>query len=474
MSNMNKFYVTTPIYYVNDRPHIGHAYTTIIADVFARYYRQTIGADNVFFLTGTDEHGAKIAQASKKNGLEPQQFVDLVSLQYQHTWRTLDITHDYFFRTTLPEHKRIVQELLQKIYDKGYIYKANYKGLYCIGCEKYVVENEIVNGRCPDHPTTELMEQEEENYFFKLKELAPQVLAKLERGEYSVLPDSRRTEIISKIQHGINDISISRTGVDWGIPLPWDNAHTIYVWIDALFNYLTATKIVEGKESFWPVDLHLMAKDILWFHALIWEALLIVLDEKLPKVVFAHGFFTIDGQKMSKSLGNVIDPLDLAAKYGTDGLRYLLVTSFSFGNDGDFSVAQFDEKFNADLANGVGNLVSRIAKLCENSGHDFTQAARTARLEIDEEIDVAMKNFRPDEALKFIRDTVQEFDKQIHDDAPWKLKDAQLIKKLELYVPHMLHIAYILTAFLPDTAARIREIFSSGKISKPTPLFERK
>lgn len=474
MSNMKKFYVTTPIYYVNDRPHIGHAYTTLVADVFARYYRQMIGADNVFFLTGTDEHGAKIAQAAKKNGLEPQEFVDKVSEQYQQTWGKLDITYDYFFRTTHPDHTRIVQELLQKIYDKGYIYKAQYKGLYCIGCEKYVTENEIVNGRCPDHPTTELTQQEEENYFFKLKELAPQVLAKLEGGEFSVLPDSRRTEIISKIQHGINDISISRTGVEWGIPLPWDDSHTIYVWIDALFNYLTATKIVEGKESFWPANLHLMAKDILWFHALIWEALLIVLDEKLPTVVFAHGFFTIDGQKMSKSLGNVIDPLDLAAKYGTDGLRYLLISSFSFGNDGDFSVAQFDEKFNADLANGIGNLVSRIAKLCENSGHDFTAVARTANLVMDEEIVAAMKNFRPDEALRFIRDMVQEFDKQIHEDAPWKLQDAQLIEKLELYVPRMLHLSHILTAFLPDTSARMSEIFTSGKIVKPAPLFERK
>lgn len=470
---MNKFYITTPIYYVNDKPHIGHAYTTIIADVFARYYRQKIGSDKVFFLTGTDEHGAKVAQAAKKNNLEPQQFVDQVAEKYQKAWRELGISHDFFFRTTNPRHEKIVRELLQKIYDKGYIYKAKYKGLYCIGCEKYIAENELIDGRCPDHPSTNLVEQEEENYFFKLKDLAPQVLLKLENAEYQVLPNERRAEIVSKIKHGINDVSISRTGVDWGIPLPWDNTHTTYVWIDALFNYLSATKIVAGKESFWPADLHLMAKDILWFHALIWEALLIALDEELPKVVFAHGFFTIDGQKMSKTLGNVIDPVDLARKYGMDGLRYLMISSFSFGNDGDFSVSKFDEKFNADLANGIGNLVSRIAKLCEKVDYDFTLVSRTAELSFDKDIDLAIANFRPDEALRTIRDRIQEFDKQIHEDAPWKLEGEILLHKLKLYVPKILHIAYTLKPFLPETAEKITSIFNSEKISKPEPLFAR-
>lgn len=286
-----KFYITTPIYYVNDKPHIGHAYTTIIADVFARYYRKIIGKENVFFLTGTDEHGTKIAQAAKKNNQSPKDFVDQVSNQYQAVWKSLGISNDYFFRTTNPDHKKIVQDILQTLYDKGYIYKSLYQGIYCVGCEKYLTEDEIVDEKCPHHPTTKLAKQEEENYFFKLRDFAPKVLEAIESERYKVLPVERKSEILSIIREGINDISISRTGTDWGIPVPWDSKHTIYVWVDALFNYYSATLIVPEKKHFWPADLHLMAKDILWFHALIWEALLLALDKELPKVIFAHGFF---------------------------------------------------------------------------------------------------------------------------------------------------------------------------------------
>lgn len=471
---MEKFYVTTPIYYVNDKPHIGHAYTTIIADTFARYYRQKLGDDKVFFLTGTDEHGAKIAQAAEKNHIQPQEFVDRVSEQYKEVWKKLDITHDFFFRTTSKEHEKIVQELLQKLYDKGYIYKSKYKGLYCIGCEKYLGEEDVVNGHCSDHPTTELIEQEEENYFFKLRELAPKILAKLESGEYRVLPKERKNEILGKFKGGINDISISRAGVDWGIPIPWDSEQTIYVWVDALFNYYSATRMIKGKESFWPADLHLMAKDILWFHALIWEALLIALDEEVPKVVFAHGFFSVDGQKMSKSLGNVVNPVDLAEKYGTDGLRYLLISSFSFGNDGDFSLSSFDEIYNADLANGVGNLVSRIAKLCEKTNYSFSGVINSTNLKIDKLVDEAMGNFRPDKALEILRGKIQSFDKKIQEDAPWTLGDQELVQTLESYIPELLQIGYNLQAFLPNTSRKILEIFSNRKITKPDPLFVRK
>lgn len=470
---MKRFYVTTPIYYVNDNPHIGHAYTTVIADVFARYYRQKLGVDNVFFLTGTDEHGAKVAQAASKKGLNPQEFVDEISNHYQETWRQLNISHDYFIRTTHPEHRRIVQELLQKLYDKGYIYKAKYKGVYCIGCEKYLNGEEIINGKCVLHPSTDLIEQEEENYFLKLESLVPHVLAALENERYKVLPKERKTEILSKMHEGVHDISISRTGIEWGIPLPWDTTHTVYVWVDALFNYYSATKINPHAARFWPADLHLMAKDILWFHALIWEALLLALEEDLPRTIFAHGFFTIEGQKMSKSLGNVINPLDLIKVYGVDGLRYLLISSFAFGNDGDFALARFEETYNADLANGIGNLVSRIAKLCEKSNHDFSGIVNNRRSSFNEKIDDAIANFRPDEALRFIRNDVQSLDKQIHEDAPWILGDTELIQVLESYIPKVLALASDLKPFLPETAEKIEVIFNTGKISKPEPLFRR-
>ncbi len=471
---MKKFYVTTPIYYVNDKPHIGHAYTTIIADVFARYYRQKIGKENVFFLTGTDEHGAKIAQAAKKNNQSPKDFVDQISSQYQAAWKALEISNDYFFRTTDPDHKKIVQDMLQTLYDRGFIYKSLYKGIYCVGCEKYLTEDEIVNERCPHHPTTELAEQEEENYFLKLRDLAPKVLEALETERYRVLPSARKSEILSKIRGGINDISISRTGVDWGISVPWDDKHTVYVWVDALFNYYSATQIVSQKEHFWPADLHLMAKDILWFHALIWEALLLALDKELPKVIFAHGFFSIDGQKMSKSLGNIIDPLELVNSYGTDGVRYLLLTSFAFGNDGDISLSKFNEKYNSDLANGIGNLVSRVARLCEQSKHNFVPIFKKIKYESELSIEKAMAEYRPDEALKIIWNQIQEFDKDIHNDQPWTLDGEKLQQTLETYVRRIIPIAHNLKPFLPSTAEKIISIFGADEIVKPKPLFERK
>ena len=471
---MNKFYVTTPIYYVNDKPHIGHAYTTIVADVFARYYRQKFGKENVFFLTGTDEHGAKIEQAAKNKNQSPKDFVDEVSNQYEKAWSQIGISHDYFFRTTNSDHKKIVQRLLQKLYDKGYIYKSLYKGIYCIGCEKYLTEDEIIDGKCQHHPTTILNEQEEENYFFKLQKLTPKVLEALNSEKYKVFPPERKSEILGKIHQGINDISISRTGVNWGIPIPWDKNHTVYVWVDALFNYYSATRIVPNKKDFWPADLHLMAKDILWFHALIWEALLIALGEKLPKVVFAHGFFSINGQKMSKSTGNIVNPLELADTYGNDGLRYLLLTAFAFGNDGDFSLSKFNEKYNADLANGIGNLVSRVARMCEQSDHNFISISEKIKFQTNNSIDKAMAKFRPDEAIKIIWDQIQDFDKDIHDRQPWTLFGDNLNKTLESYVKRIIKIAYNLEPFLPDTSKKILSIFSAKKILKPAPLFERK
>lgn len=466
-----KFYITTPIYYVNDKPHIGHAYTTVIADVFARYQRKIKGKDNVFFLTGTDEHGSKVAKSAASHDVSPQEYSDRISEEYKKIWKDLDISYDEFFRTTDPRHEKIVQDYLQQLYDKGYIYKSIYKGLYCVGCEKFLSFDEINNEVCIYHPNVKLVEQEEENYFFKLKDFSANVLKKIKDKTYKILPQERENEIISKINRGINDVSISRAGVAWGISLPWDKSHTVYVWVDALLNYYSATKIYKDKEKFWPPSLHLMAKDILWFHSLVWESLLLANNLELPKIIFAHGFFTVGGQKMSKTLGNVIDPADLVAEYGSDEARYLLISSFSFGNDGDISLEKFKEKYNADLANGIGNLASRIARLCETSGYINTNVPTNA---ISQEVDEFMEQYRPDEAIKVIWKRIADFDKLIGEDKPWKL-DSEILKgKLHDYVENILAIASDIEPFMPKTSQKITDIFSQKNIRKPESIFPRK
>lgn len=467
----DNFYVTTPIYYVNDKPHVGHAYTTIMADVFARYQRKIKGKENVFFLTGTDEHGSKVAKSAKASNLSPQEFADVISESYKKVWSELDISYDEFFRTTDQRHEKVVQDYLQQLYDKGCIYKSKYKGLYCVDCEKFLPFDEIVNNVCVYHSNTPLVEQEEENYFFKLKDFSSAVLNEIKKQGYKILPPERENEIVSKINGGINDVSISRSGVSWGIPLPWDKSQTVYVWVDALLNYYSATKIYSDKEKFWPPSLHLMAKDILWFHALVWEGLLLANKIELPKAIFAHGFFTVDGQKMSKTLGNIIDPVDLVKEYGSDATRYLLISSFSFGNDGDISLEKFKEKYNSDLANGIGNLVARIAKLCETSDFDNTNGPIEG---FSSEVSRHMDQYRPDEAIKCIWERIADFDRLIGEDKPWQLELDNLKTKLHSYVVEILSIASDLEPFLPKTSDTISKIFSQNKIRKPDSVFPRK
>lgn len=471
-----KFYVTTPIYYVNDKPHIGHAYTTLMADVYARFYRGLLGKESVFFLTGTDEHGTKVAQSAVKHNLEPQEFTDKVSTEYKNVWEKLNISHDHFIRTTDSKHKKIVQDFLQKIYNKGLIYKAVYKGTYCIGCEKFLSFEEIIDDTCIFHPNLKLVQQEEENYFLKLKELSKKVLAELKNDTYAIFPESRKNEIVGKIKQGIEDISISRAGVSWGVPIPWDTNHTVYVWVDALINYYSATQIYPEAKDFWPSSLHLMAKDILWFHALVWEGLLIANDLELPKEIFAHGFFTIDGQKMSKSLGNVIDPLDLISEYGVDGARYLLIASFQFGQDGDISLPRFREKYNNDLANGIGNLVSRVARLSEKLKENPADIEKILSVSSrNEKIENLFKSHKPDDALRYIWSKISVLDQEIANDKPWEIESVtDLTILLKKYIEGLLEIGVLLRPFLPTTSDKILGIFSKNKIIKPEPLFIRK
>lgn len=465
----NKFYITTPIYYVNDVPHIGHAYTTLNADVLARYWKSKLGEKNVFFLVGTDEHGQKVAESAQKSGLSPKEFADQVAPRFQEAWKTLNIDPSFFIRTTDPRHEKVASDLLQKVYENGYVYEGQYEGLYCVGCEKFLTESELVDGKCPFHPNKKPVFQKEKNYFLRLKDLSKLILKKIEKGEYQILPDIRKNEIVARLKAGVEDISISRAEVSWGIPLPWDKSQTIYVWVEALMNYYSATQFLEDKSEFWPADLHLVGKDILWFHAVIWQAILIAANLPLPKTIFAHGFFTINGQKISKSLGNVIAPKDFVDRYGVDGARYLLLTTVSFGNDGDIKQEDFDKKYNADLANGLGNLVARIEALCKKADTPFLvkPAAR------DRHIDNAMEGFRPDLALNKIWKHVAHTDEFISQTKPWAKSGEALFEILETAVAEVRLVAHYLEPFMPATAQKIQDRFGGDTIKTGEVLFPR-
>lgn len=463
---MDKFYITTPIYYVSDKPHIGHAYTTIAADVTARYWRKKIGRENVFFLTGTDEHGAKVAEAAKMAGKEPQDFVDELAENYQITWERLGLGPDYFIRTTDPEHVRFVQNFIEDLYQKGEITKGIYQGLYCVSCEKFVTESELVNGFCPDHPNKKPIEQKEENYFFALSKWAPQVVEAIRSGELTVSPESRKNEILSRIEQGVEDISISRASVSWGVPIPWDKSQTIYVWFDALLNYASALKLV-GKEDFWP-PIHLIGKEILWFHAVIWPAMLLAAGHPLPKQVFAHGWFTMAGQKMSKTLGNVIDPLKLVEEFGVDATRYFLLTAARFGQDGDVSLSRFKTEYMSDLANGLGNLLQRTLVLCNKFGIKTLTDVKVSCAAVDK----LTEELRFDEALEEIWKLIAAANLQLDREAPWSEQDAN--KRQQTLTSLLNQISTIGTALEPYLPETVEKIYAQLSGRPPEPLFPRK
>ena len=351
MAGKMKFYITTPIYYVNDVASVGHAYTTIAADVIARFHR-LLGHD-VFYLTGLDENSQKTVQAAKKLGVkDAKKYTDRMAKKWKHVWEVLNISNDGFIRTTEERHRRVVRDFFMKVYRKGDIYKGKYEGLYCEGCEAFVTESDLVDGKCPLHKK-EPKRISEENYFFRLSKYQDHLLEHIEKNPDFIQPDVRRNEITSFVKEGLKDISISRPTQEWGIPLPIDKKHVIWVWFDALVNYIS------GAKNYWPADMHLMAKDIIRFHCIIWPCMLMSAGYALPKKIFAHGFLTINGQKMSKSLGNVIDPLYLGGKFGVEQIRYYLMRGITFGEDGDFSTKDLVDRVNNELVANLSNFCYR-------------------------------------------------------------------------------------------------------------------
>jgi len=468
----DKFYITTPIYYTNAKPHIGHAYTTIACDVLARWNREKLGKENVFFLTGTDEHGAKIEKKAKEEGRQPQEFVDGFAEIFQDLWKQLNISNDGFIRTTSPAHKAAVQKVLQTLYDNGSIYKGSYKGQYCMGCEQFKSENELVDGKCPDHNAIP-EEMEEECYLMKMNVHQETLINKIKSDEFKIQPERYKKEILSFLEsQKLEDVSISRKNLAWGIPLPFDSEHTTYVWIDAFLNYLTGIGWdgdVKKVPEFWPADIEMIGKDILRVHATIWAATLLNLGLELPKSFVVHGHIQSGGKKMSKTLGNVIGIDEMIEKFGIDAARYLLMSGGTFGDDLDLTMERMTEKYNADLANGLGNLTSRVIKLAQNFQFPISNFQSIS----NDKISKLINEFNFDGALEYINGLVKDANKFIEDNKPWELAkndEAKFKEVMEKLLSDLEIISELLTPFMPETSAKIKTALET-KVAEP--LFQR-
>jgi methionyl-tRNA synthetase len=479
------FYLTTPIYYVNARPHLGHAYTTIIADAMARYHR--LRGEDVFLLTGTDEHGDKIAQAAAKAGVPPQRYTDEIATAFQDTWRRLGISHDDFIRTTEPRHQRVVQQILQTLWEAGELYLGRYGGQYCFGCERFYTEKEIVDGQCPDHRTP-LTYIEEENYFFSMSKYQEWLVGYIHRHPQLIRPERYRNEILGFLRDPLQDLSISRPRkrLQWGIPLPFDDKYVTYVWFDALINYISALGYPDGApfRAYWPHAQHLIGKDILKPHAIYWPCMLMALgrarrrpDAEAETLVYrhlnVHGYWNIGGGKMSKSVGNVVEALALTDKYGHDAFRYFVMREMVFGLDADFSEEAFVGRLNADLANDLGNLVSRATTLIVNNGG---LARRPADDELDEAeraittlverrvlpgVAEAMEEFAFHRALGRIWELIDALNAYVDTRKPWELAKnpaarPQLERVLYVLAESLRSLGVVLAPFLPTAAGKIR------------------
>ncbi|MCH7541171.1 methionine--tRNA ligase [Patescibacteria group bacterium] len=465
MNKAKNFFVTTPIYYVNDIPHIGHAYATFAADILARYHRQK--GDKTFFLTGTDENSQKTVIAAEKAKKDIKQYTDELAEKWNDTWKILGISNDDFIRTTESRHNKIVVEIFEKVNSRGDLYKGQYEGLYCIGHEAFLKNADLDDkGLCPDHKTKP-DHIVEENYFFKLSNYEKPLQDFYDKNPDFIQPRERYNEVKSFVALRLRDISITRATQKWGIPAPNDPKQVIYVWFDALINYISA----DPKK--WPADIHIIGKDILRFHAVIWPAMLLSAGYELPKKIFAHGFFTVDGEKISKSLGNAIDPIALAEKYGVDALRYYLFKEIPFGNDGDFSHGRLEEVYNADLANGLGNLVARTAKLAEKLNLELNI---DSNLNLKEKVSFALlfEDLNFQKALEEIWHKYHNLDHYLEREKPWEIKDKNVLKRILSYtVSEIIKINQFLEPFLPKTAELINRQLLRKKITSTAPLFPR-
>ncbi|MCK5476139.1 MAG: methionine--tRNA ligase [Candidatus Pacebacteria bacterium] len=477
---MNKFYITTSIAYANAAPHIGFAMEACQADVLARYHRM-VGED-VFFLSGTDENGSKIKEAALKNKVKPQEFVDENSAKFQLLLDTLSISNNDFIRTTdRKRHWPAAQKIWNKLVETGDIYKSNYEGYYCIGCEAYLTEKDLVEGKCSYHQKAP-EKIKEENYFFKLSKYEKSIQKKIESDELEILPKTRKNETLNIIKSGLRDVSFSRPKkvLDWGVPVPDDKTQTMYVWCDALTNYISAlgygndlpdSESDSKFEKYWPADIHVIGKDIFRFHTAIWPAMLMSIGLPLPKKIFIHGFVSSDGQKMSKSLGNVVDPFKVIDKYSVDALRYYLLKEIPSGSDGNFSYERFEKVYQADLANGIGNLTARtIALATKNQANPFLRGGRGC-VELEKRIknswsdyESLLNNFKLNEALEVAKRLMSVCDEYIEQNKPWQLNGEEKEKVIYNLLESLRHIAWMIYPFMPETAMKIfAQLFADEK-----------
>ncbi|MBS0150425.1 MAG: methionine--tRNA ligase [Nitrospira sp.] len=491
MSENDRFYITTPIYYVNDVPHIGHAYTTVAADILARYWR--LRGREVFFLTGLDEHGQKVQQAAAKAGIDPQTHCDKLAPQFENLWKKLNIANDAFIRTTDTQHKQVVQQYLQELFDKQLIYKADYSGWYCTFDERFWTEKDVADGLCPDCKRS-VEKLSEHNYFFKMGQYQDRLIDHIKTHDRFIRPESRRNEVLGFLQtQKLSDLSISRpkSRLSWGIELPFDTNYVTYVWFDALVNYVSALEYLPREKSaghdFWPANVHLVGKDILTTHAVYWSTMLMALNLPLPETIFAHGWWTVDGEKMSKSRGNVVDPNKMVETYGVDAFRYFLLREVPFGQDGDFSQAAMVTSINSDLANGIGNLLSRTLTMIERFADGKIPASGPPALpELEEKIAQAATQlpttleqgfstltFRDN--LQAIGELVSLCDEYIDKAAPWKLaKNPEDALKLKTVLNHSARalrlLAVSLYPFMPQTMEQLtRQLGYHVDFSKALP-----